>query len=226
MDDGGSTQPGPDRTAPDEQQLREQVCEIGRNLWRKDMVAANDGNITVRLGPDRFLATPTGTSKGYLRPELLVVVDAAGRPEPGCPVRPSSELPMHLRVYARRPDVGAVVHAHPMYATVWAVAGEGLPRQMLPETVVAMGPVPLAPYATPSTNAVPDSIEPFLTGAAVLLEQHGALTWGPDLMSAYLAMERLEYTAKISYLLRRIGAERDLPAAEIARLKERFGTTY
>jgi len=86
--------------------------------------------------------------------------------------------------------------------------------------------VPLAPYATPSTDAVPDSIEPFLTGAAVLLEQHGALTWGPDLMSAYLAMERLEYTAKISYLLRRIGAERDLPAAEIARLKERFGTTY
>jgi L-fuculose-phosphate aldolase len=169
--------------------------------------------------------TPTGVSKGSLRPESLPVVDRGGHPVDGCRLRPSSEIRMHLRVYAVDPMVDAVVHAHPMYATVWAIKGEGLYDQMMPETVVAMPEVPLAPYATPSTDAVPDSIEPFiLTHRACLLEQHGALTWGRDLDEAYLAMERLEYTAQITFLLRQLGGGRNLPPDEIARLKAIFGT--
>src|SRR4051794_23510310 len=205
---------------------REQICDIGRRLWQRGMVAANDGNISVRLGPDRFLCTPTGVSKGDLHPESLPVVDRGGQPlDEGCPLRPSSEIRMHLRVYEVDPTMGAVVHAHPMYSTVWAIKGEGLYGQMMPESVVAMPEVPLAPYATPSTDAVPDSIEPFiLTHRACLLEQHGALTWGRDLNDAYLAMERLEYTAQITLLLQQIGAERNLPADEIARLNAIFNT--
>lgn len=208
-----------------EDDAREAVCDIGRRLWQRAMVAANDGNISVRLGPDRFLCTPTGMSKGHLQCEDLPVVDRNGQVLDGSGRRPSSEILMHLRVYAVDPDADAVVHAHPMYSTVWAIKGEGLYGAMMPETVVAMPEVPLASYATPSTSAVPDSIEPFiLSHRACLLEHHGALTWGSDLQEAYLAMERLEYTAQLTYLLRQIGAERQLPASEVARLNTIFDT--
>lgn len=208
-----------------EAEARERICDIGRRMWQRGMVAANDGNISVRLGPDRFLCTPTGVSKGDLRPERLPVVDGSGRPVGACPLGPSSEILLHLRVYAVDGSVNAVVHAHPTYATVWAIRGEGLYNQMMPEAVVTMPEVPLAPYATPSTAAVPDSIEPFiLTHRACLLEQHGALTWDHDLEEAYLAMERLEYIAQVTFLLRQIGGGRNLPPAEIARLSARFST--
>lgn len=208
-----------------EADARAAVCEVGRRLWQRGMVAANDGNISVRIGPDSFLCTPTGVSKGTLRPEDLPVVDGSGQLLRGGDVRPSSEIRMHLRVYVVDPDVQAVVHAHPMYSTVWAIKGEGLYGPMMPETVVAMPEVPLAPYATPSTDAVPDSIEPFVRShRACLLEHHGALTWGKDLEEAYLAMERLEYTAQVTFLLRQIGGARYLPADEVARLNTIFGT--
>lgn len=204
---------------------REQVCEIGRNLWNRGMVAANDGNISVLISPGRVLCTPTGVSKGYLTPAMLPVVDLQGNVlEQHEGYRPSSEIKMHLRMYQASPAVEAVVHAHPMYSTVFAVQGETIATKMLPECVVTMPEVPLARYATPSTEAVADAIEPFaLTHNACLLEQHGALSWGPDLMTAYLTMERLEYTAQITYLLRQIGGERDLPDEEIARLQILFG---
>lgn len=204
---------------------RAAVCEVGRRLWQRGMVAANDGNISVRVGPDSFLCTPTGVSKGNLRAEDLPIVDGSGQVLGGGGLLPSSEIRMHLGVYAVDPEVHAVVHAHPMYSTVWAIKGEGLSGPMMPETVVAMPEVPLAPYATPSTDAVPDSVKPLvLSHRGCLLEHHGALTWGTDLEQAYLAMERLEYTAQVTYLLRQIGGERYLPADEVARLNAIFGT--
>ena len=139
---------------------------------------------------------------------------------------PSSEVKMHLRVYELDAAVGAVVHAHPTYATMWAIMGEGLRCRMLPETIVTMPDVPLAAYATPSTTAVPDSITALVPGHnACLLEHHGALTWGADLMAAYLNMERLEYTAELMWRLRESGGGRDLDGAEITRIRSIFGVS-
>jgi L-fuculose-phosphate aldolase len=209
-----------DSTVYDEKALRQQICDIGKNLWNRGMVASNDGNISALMPGGRVLCTPTAVSKGYLTPSMLAVVDLQGIVlEQHDGHRPSSEIKMHLRIYQVSPAAGAVVHAHPLYGTVFAVMGEAIRTKMMPESVVTMPEVPLAPYATPSTEAVPNSVEPFaLTHTACLLEHHGALSWGPDLMTAYLTMERLEYTAQMTYLLRQIGGGRDLPDEEIARL--------
>jgi len=211
-----------DSAVHDEKALREQICDIGKNLWNRGMVASNDGNISALMPGGRVLCTPTGVSKGYLTPAMLAVVDLQGNVlEQHEGYRPSSEIKMHLRIFQVSPAAGAVVHAHPLYSTVFAVMGQAIRTTMMPESVVTMPEVPLAPYATPSTEAMPDSVEPFaLTHNACLLEHHGALSWGPDLMTAYLTMERLEYTAQMTYLLRQIGGERDLPDDEIARLQE------
>lgn len=200
--------------------LREQICDIGKNLWNRQMVAANDGNITARISDNEILCTPTGVSKGYLRPEMMTVMTLDGqvvRAAEG--FRPTSEVKMHLRMYQVNPKIGACVHAHPLYGTVFAIAGEAIVGKMMPESVIAMPEIPLAQYATPSTEAVADSTEPYAhTHSCCLLEQHGAFSWGADLMSAYLAMERLEYTAQITYLLKQIGGQRDLPEEEVQRL--------
>lgn len=203
-----------------EQDLRAQICDIGKNLWNRGMVAANDGNISARLSEDEILCTPTGVSKGYLAPELLCRLSLGGEVlGHGSGPGPSSEVKMHLRVYQVSPEVGAVVHAHPMFGTVFAIKGEQLLGNMMPESVIAMPEIPLAPYGTPSTLAVPDSVEPFvLSHTACLLESHGALSWGPTLQAAYLNMERLEYTAKITFLTRLIGGERELPKDEVDKL--------
>lgn len=207
----------------DEAALRDQVCQVGRALWQRGMVAANDGNISARLPDGTVLCTPTGVSKGFLRPDMLTVVGQDGTVVRGTR-RPSTEVLMHLRVYAEDPAVGAVVHAHPVHATAFAIKGEPLVGLMMPESVVAMPEVPLAPYATPSTHEVPDSVARFVgTHTACLLEHHGALTWGPDLMTAYLAMERLEYTAQLTTIVRAIGGERVLSADRIAEVRRIFG---
>ncbi len=207
----------------DEAALRTEVCEIGRALWQRGMVAANDGNISALLPDGTVLCTPTGVSKGFLRPQMLTVVGPDGAVVRG-DRRPSTEVRMHLRVYAEDPTVGAVVHAHPIHATAFAIKGEPLVGLMMPESVVAMPEVPLAPYATPSTHEVPDSVAGFVgTHTACLLEHHGALTWGPDLMTAYLAMERLEYTAQLTTIVRAIGGERVLSADRIAEVRRIFG---
>lgn len=199
-----------------------QICQIGRAMWQRSMVAANDGNISVRVG-DLVVCTPTGVSKGFLAEEDLVVLNLDGSRVEGW-MRPSSEVKMHLRVYAERPDISAVVHAHPLYATMWAIGGQPLECRMLPETVVALPVVPLAPYARPSTQAVPDSIADLISDHhACLLEHHGALAWGSDLMSAYLTMERVEYTAELMWRLKAAGAGRDLPAEEIIGVRRLFG---
>ena len=200
---------------------RQGICEVGRAMWQRSMVSANDGNISVRVG-DQIVCTPTRVSKGFLTPESLTVVGLDGSILSG-ENPPSSELKMHLRVYEVDPQATAVVHTHSMFATMMAVQGRSLECQMLPETIVALPQVPLAPYATPSTAAVPDSITDLVLGnSACLLENHGALTWGPDVFTAYLTMERLEYTAELTWRLDAVGGGRDLPPDEVERIRQLF----
>lgn len=211
---------------PSEAALREQMCELGRSMWSKGMVAANDGNISALLPDGTILCTPTGVSKGFMTPAMLPVVDidggivSLGKGD----LQPSSEVLMHLRAYQTSPLVRAVVHAHPPYATAFAIKGEALQGKMMPESVVAMPEIPLAPYGTPSTDEVPDSIEPFVKShPGCLLEHHGAITWAGDLMTAYMAMERLEYSAYMTYLVRQIDGERQLSPDRIAAVQLKFG---
>jgi len=201
--------------------LKEQLCEVCHMMWQQGWTAANDGNVSARAGDGVFLATPTGVSKGAMLPEMLVLVGADGKmlEENACGYRPSSELKMHMRCYEQREDVAAVVHAHPPTATAFACAERALDDYSLTEGVVSLGCVPLAPYATPSTNEVPDSITPLLASHdAVLLAHHGALTVGPDLMSAYYHMETVELWAKISLNARLLGGAVELPREKLDTL--------
>ncbi|HEX2926517.1 MAG TPA: class II aldolase/adducin family protein [Ruminiclostridium sp.] len=173
------------------------IVEIGKRMYFKGFVASNDGNISIKVGPNELLTTPTGVSKGYMTTEMLVKVDLDGNVIAGNN-RPSSELKMHLRVYNENADVMAVTHAHPPVATSFAIAGVGLDRAILPEAVVNLGTVPLAPFALPGSQEVPDSIAPFCrTHNAVLLANHGAVTWGRDVFEAYHRLESLEYYATV-----------------------------
>jgi L-fuculose-phosphate aldolase len=186
-------------------ELARAVVRGCRALWERGLLAGSDGNISVRLGPDRLLVTPRGRLKCELEPEDLVEVDLAGRHLDGCR-KASTELDLHLRVYRRRPQCGAVVHAHPPSATAFAVAGEAIPEDVLPEITVLMGGVPVVPYATTGTTALGDAVEPFLAGhEAVLLANHGALTWGADLEQARIRMESLEHGAQILLAARSLG---------------------
>jgi len=209
-------------------QARQELLEIGRRLWLRGFVAANDGNLSVRLDGGRLLATPTGLSKGFMQPEDLVVTDLEGAVLEGRG-RPSSELGMHLEVYRGRPDVRAVVHAHPPVATAFAVAGLPLDQCLLPEMVLSLGAIPVAPYGTPSTDEIPASIRPFVPRCdAVLLANHGAVTWADSLLGAFYRMETLEHTATITHHAMALGRLNPLPAAEVEKLgalRARYGLT-
>lgn len=204
----------------DERTLREEICEIGRRMYARRMVAANDGNLSVRLSKKEILCTPTGVSKGFMKPEQLCKIDLSGKVlEAAEGFGPSSEVKMHLRVYQKRPDIMAVVHAHPIFATSFAVMGRALESPIMPEVIVNFGKVPLAPYGTPSTSEIPDSIEPYLTDyEAILLESHGALTWAKDLTAAYMKMESVEFYAELLYRTTQLGGPRELSEEKIGRL--------
>ncbi|MBP3901884.1 MAG: class II aldolase/adducin family protein [Blautia sp.] len=201
-------------------EIKKQICDIGKRIYNRNMVAANDGNISVKLNDNEFLCTPTGVSKGFMTPEYICKVNAQGeviQANPG--FRPSSEIKMHMRVYAKRPDVGSVVHAHPVYATSFAIAGIPLTQPIMPEAVIALGCVPIAPYGTPSTMEIPDAVEPFLEHFdAVLLESHGALTWSTDLLAAYLKMESVEFYAQLLYQSKMLGGPKEFDKATVQRL--------
>ncbi len=198
--------------------IREQICAIGRRIYQNGFAAANDGNISVRCG-DYVITTPTGVSKGFMQPEMLAEVSLSGELLSG-QIPPSSELKMHLRVYRERPDVRAVVHAHPPYATAFAVVGRVPDQPIIAEAVVSVGPVALAPYATPSTPGVAESIAPLLAEHdAILLANHGALTYAADLETAYFRMESLEFYAKLTLLSSQIGDPRPLSPAQVEELQ-------
>lgn len=204
----------------DEKLVRDEICEIGRRMYARRMVAANDGNISVRLSENEILCTPTGVSKGFMRPEQLCKVDSLGNVlEMAEGFGPSSEVKMHLRVYQKRPDISAVVHAHPVFATSFAVMGRALDVPIMPEVIVNFGKVPLAPYGTPSTAEIPDAIEPYLADCqAILLESHGALTWAKDVQTAYMKMESVEFYAELLYRTMQLGGPRELSEEKLERL--------
>lgn len=209
----------------DEQEIREEICEIGRRMYGRRMVAANDGNISVRISEHAILCTPTGVSKGFMKPEQLCKLDLSGNVlEMTEGFGPSSEVKMHLRVYQKRPDMTAVVHAHPIFATSFAVMGRALDSPIMPEVIVNFGEIPLAPYGTPSTAEIPDAIEPYLADyQAVLLEHHGALTWAKDLQTAYMKMESVEFYAELLYRTTQLGGPRELSEEKLDRLYQVIG---
>lgn len=205
-----------------EDERRQQICQIGKRMYDSGFVAANDGNISIKLSENEVLTTPTGVSKGFMTPEMLVKVDNEGRVLAAANGwRPSSELKMHLRVYKDRPDVQAVVHAHPPYATTFAVARTPLNKPLIAEAVVSLGCVPVAEYATPSTNEVPDAVARYLENFdAVLLANHGALAWGQDLLTAYHKLESVEFYAKLTFLSMQLGTAHELSTTQIETLHE------
>lgn len=201
-------------------QIIKQVCDICRKMWQLGWVAANDGNVSVKLQDGTFLITPTGISKGEISPDKLLIINSQGEVLQGQEgLKPSSEIKMHLRCYQERQDIGAVLHAHPPTATGFAVAGKSLDDYSMIETVITIGSVPLTPYGTPSTSEVPDSIAPYLQHHDVLLLQnHGALAIGVDLITAYHRMETLELFAKISLTAHLLGGAKEIPMHEINKL--------
>lgn len=201
-------------------ELKKLMCEIGSRIYKREMVAANDGNFSVKIDENTYLCTPTGVSKGFMTPDMICKVDGEGNSkQANGKWRPSSEIKMHMRIYKERPDVNAVVHAHPQFATAYAIAGIPLTEKIMPEAVVFLGEVPIAKYGLPSTMEIPDAVEPFLSCYdAVLLENHGALSWGGDLMAAYFKMEGLEFYASLAYKAKMLGGAKELPPAEVDRL--------
>jgi L-fuculose-phosphate aldolase len=207
-------------------QPRQDIVEVGRRLWTRGFVASNDGNISVRIAPDRLLMTPASVSKGFMSPEMMVVTDLEGQVVEAAPGRkPSSETQMHLVAYRERPDIGAVVHAHPPLSTGFAVAGAPLDKAVLAEVVTTLGSIPIAKYGTPSTRELAEAVAPYVKAHdGLLLANHGALALGKDLFGAYYKMETIEHFARISLVARQLGGERLLSREEVMRLQGLRGT--
>ena len=203
-----------------ENEYRQDICEIGRLLHQKNFVAATDGNVSVRLASGDILATPTMISKGMMRPDDLVVVDQEGNKLLGRR-NVSSELAMHLLVYRRRPDVQAVVHAHPSTATGYAAAGLSLNKALISEIVLSLGCVPLARYGTPGTPELSDALKDLVPNYdAILMANHGVVTYGGDLLGAYFKMETVEHFACISLVTKMLGRQVLLTSAEVEKLMQ------
>jgi L-fuculose-phosphate aldolase len=207
-----------------ESTLRADIVEVGRRMYARGYTASNDGNISVRLGADRLLMTPKSVCKGFMTPDMMCVTDLDGRKLQG-ERDPSSEMLMHLEVYRQRADVQAVVHAHPPTATGFAVAGIPLDRAVLAEVLTTLGSIPIAEYATPSTSELPEAVRKYIKAHdGMLLANHGALTVGGDLFSAYYKMETIEHFAKISLVARLLGRENLISREEVQRLQALRGS--
>jgi len=207
-----------------ERTLRQEVVLVCQLLYQKNLIAATDGNVSVRWGPEHLITTPSGIPKGLIKPQDLVVTDLAGNVAPAAVAphnghKPSSELRTHLEAYRQRPDILAVVHAHPPVATALSVAGVSLAPCVLPETLVNMGTILTTDYATPTSADVPLVIRDLIRDHdALVLDRHGALTVGSSAMDAYSKMEKVENTAVILAVSRLLGRVRTLPVDEVRRL--------
>ncbi|MGA2025876.1 MAG: class II aldolase/adducin family protein [Syntrophobacteraceae bacterium] len=204
-----------------ERSLRLEIIKVCRKLESKGLIAASDGNVSCRAGRDCMLITPSGVAKGDIEPEEIAKTSMRGDLLEG-PIRPSNEIRIHVQVYRMRPDVLAIVHAHPPVATAFTLAGFPFNSKVLPEVWLLLGKVPVAPYATPATDEVPQSIEPYIPDSrAILLKRHGALTFGGSLMEACMRMEKLEHCAKILFYASML-EDREAPVAltqsQIAKL--------
>jgi L-fuculose-phosphate aldolase len=202
-----------------------EIVEICRWMYQKGFIASSEGNVSAYIGLDRILVTPRGLHKGLLRPEQLVVTDLNGCQISGT-LSPSSELPLHLLVYRERPEVRAVVHAHPTMAIVCSLAGISFDDGVVPEVITSLGGIPTAPYATPGTAEAAEVIRPLIQQFdAIVLARHGSVTVGGDLREAYTKLEMLEHTAQILLLAHLFGPVSPLPHEEVARLLLAGGRT-
>jgi L-fuculose-phosphate aldolase len=201
----------------DEQTARREICRVGQLMYERSYVVSSDGNISVRLDDGRIIATPTMTCKGRMTEEALAITNSDGKPLSDR--KPSSELAMHLLIYAERADVKAVCHAHPPHGTAFAVAGLAIDQPILSEVILTLGCVPLAGYGTPSTEELSDAMRPLIKHHnALLMANHGAVAYGADLWQAFDRLETLEHTARIAILSRILGGSRNLPADAIEKL--------
>lgn len=208
-----------------EAELRRALVAVCQRLDAKDLIGGGEGNVSCRLGKDRLLVTPAGAVKRALRPADLVVVTERGEKVRGRG-RPSSELRMHLAAYRARPDVGAIVHAHPLSAVALTVAGLPPPNDVMPEASVVLGEVVVAPFATPGTDEVPRALGPLLAAHDVLLlERHGALALGRTLAEALDRLETLERVARVALLSRLLGRCEPLGAEAVAKVLAAAGVT-
>ena len=201
-------------------EIKKEICEVGLKLWQKGFVAANDGNISVKISENEYYCTPTGVSKASLTPDMIIKVDRDGKKLEG-KLNPSSEIKMHMRVYRERPDVNAVVHAHPPVATAFTVADIDLDQYVLPEAVLTIGAVPTCDYGTPSTMEIPDSLDPYIHNHdAFLLRNHGALTVGCNLTKAFFVMEEVEFNAVICKHAMDLGAVHEISSEQLKKLMD------
>ena len=203
---------------PDERSARRAIVETAREIYDRKLSGAADGNLSIRIGADRILTTPSGRHKGKLRDEDIVLVDMAGKPV-GRGGKPSSEIALHTEAYKRRPDAGAVIHAHPPMAIAYTLAGGQLSEVLVSEVVFACGQVATAPYTTPTTRDVPDVLGEYLKCYdVVMMSRHGSVTLGPNLETALIRLDALEHTAHIYAAVRMMGGAQPLPSAEVDRL--------
>ncbi len=201
-----------------EEELRELIVEIGKRVWQRGMASANSGNISARLDGDTVIITPTLVSKGFMLPRQLLAVNLEGEVLRG-EGYPTTETPMHLRLYREREDIGGVVHAHPPVATAFAVAGKPLDLHLIPEAVIFLGEVPLVPFHPPGSPELAEAIVPYLADYdAVLLENHGVLCWGSDVEQAYHRLETVEFCAQVTFTSQQLGGARELPAGPLENL--------
>jgi L-fuculose-phosphate aldolase len=209
-----------------ERELRHDIVEIGRLVYQKGWVAANDGNITIRLDADHILATPTGVSKGMMHVDDLIIVDKCGAKIEG-PRECTSEIMMHCTIYNMRPDVHSVVHAHPPVSTGFATAGRPLDRALLPEVIIGLGYVPLAAYGLPGTPELTEPMLPYIPKYdAIMMGNHGLVSYGADAYKAFFNMETVEHFARIALVAELLGGPKVLPKTEVEKLldsRTRYG---
>lgn len=206
-----------------EAELRQEIVQVGRLMYQKGFIAASDGNISVRLAPGRILITPSGLHKGFLEPGHLLIVDEDGRKVASAPadrnLKATSELPMHLEAYRQRPDITAVVHAHPPISIALSIAGIPMSACLLPEVIVFLGIIPTTQYATPSSEENVRAIREFIaTHDALILQRHGSLTVGDSPMQGFMRLETVEQNARIAFMLAQLGVQNPLDAAEVKKL--------
>ena len=209
-----------------EQEYRQDIIDVGKLIYQKGWVAANDGNISIRLDENRVLCTCTGISKGMMTAGDLIVCDLNGDKVSGSRER-TSELAMHLAIYRTRPDVLSVVHAHPPVATGFAVAGRPLTLALLPEVIIGLGCIPLAEYGTPGTPALTEGMLPYIPQYdAILMRNHGLVCYGEDVYKAFFKMETVEHFARITLVAELLGGPKVLPKQEVDKLidsRKRYG---
>lgn len=201
-----------------EAQHRSDICTVGRWIHDRGFVASTDGNVSVRLGADRILMSPTCMSKGMMTPDDLVIIDFEGR-RVGGTRKPSSELAMHLLIYRLRPEINAICHAHPPTATGYAAAGMALDKPILCELVLGLGTIPVARYGTPGTSELSAALEPLVRGhESILMANHGVVTYGADLLTAFLRMETTEHFARVSLVTELLGKQVLLSGGDVEKL--------